>query len=110
MPENQRLVDCRPRWITWANAGANVRFYFGVSFQCPLCQKSHAVHFEPPIDSDGLLNKYGPDWSWKEKQHLYWTRLVGETFETLCLSPSIKAGDCAVTIHNGELIAGLSKP
>lgn len=91
-----KLTDYDPHWITFPTAAEGLVFYYGVSFinpmgergPCPHCQKPQdqrlAVSFWPPIDPDGWAAKISlPDHS---KFH---TRVSGDTFDTLTISPSI---------------------
>jgi hypothetical protein len=97
-----RLTEFNPRWVIDGDivvGGQNVhnlqRQGMGLSFDCPCCRETRlAVYLQNPIDG-GLPSDDGQ----------LWTR-VGETFDTLTLSPSVDAskhGHWHGVIVNGEV-------
>lgn len=91
------LIDCKPRWITLVGWSAPEPFYIGVSFLCPHCPPDapeHGPHrrqrlvslFWPPIDPGNWLPRILTPQNQKTHAH---TRVSGETFATLTLTPSI---------------------
>lgn len=93
-----RLVDLDPRWFS---AGGDV---IGLTFDCPHCRDQRlGVEFDVGVDlrgaHPGVLVPVPPD----GKNH--WHR-VGETFETLTLTPSVDAsasGHWHGFVTNGEV-------
>jgi len=100
-----KLIDLHPRWTGVGDFGYEI--IDGVSFDCPHCKTQRlAVKFTPPIDRH--------DWGGKQIEFpiypLQWKR-VGDTFETLTLSPSVDASSRIDFqnhwhghIQNGEVI------
>lgn len=103
-----KLIDLDPRWYVDGEDPAP-RNGMGITFWCPHCRKVRlGVSFANPIDGgrpehmvphhDGhgqIVNASPPEW----------TR-VGDTFETLTLSPSINAsasGHWHGFIQNGAI-------
>ncbi len=92
-----RLTDYAPHWVNLPQAAPGVRFYIGVSFinpngergPCPACghqrDRRLAFNFWPPIDPDGLIEKMGIEYPHAG----FHTRVSGDTFDTLTISPSI---------------------
>lgn len=114
------LTDFKPKWLQPGNwSGTASPFYVGLSFLCPHCDHTDcptcghargqrvAFYFWPPIDPGGLMQAYGENW-WPKNgrgrdEH---TRVSGETFETLTISPSIgfdTSGHWHGHITNGEV-------
>lgn len=88
-----RLVDLNPRWLGTTDGVEG----WGVELDCPCgCSSRLPVPFTPALD--GTPGPYG---------HRGWARL-GDTFETLTLSPSIlrPAPQCGWHgyIRNGEIV------
>lgn len=84
-----RLADLDPRWVTVDEQRV------GVSFECPACRGKESdhggrvfVYVDPPLDA-------GPP-----SPTPAWSR-VGDTFETLTLTPSIRVrtGDLSEHWH-----------
>lgn len=108
-----RLTDLAPHWVTFANPGDGVRFYYGVSFLCPHCEhaacptcgaqrgKRMAVSFWPPVDPDNLLAS-----GMTEIPHDgFHKRISGEDFDRLTLEPSIGfEGHWHGRITNGQIV------
>ena len=71
----ERLVDCEPRWVDDVSG-----VFCYVHFRCPEGHDGcwHTIPFVPALS--------GPTQSFP---HAYWHR-VGDTFETLTLTPSIR--------------------
>jgi len=104
-----RLVDLNPRWFS-AEGSPDI---IGVTFDCPCCPPDGkitslgskyrpriGVLFVEEIDRDGLPN----DVHWT-RPGIKWHR-VGDTFDTLSLTPSIDAskfGHWHGFITNGEV-------
>lgn len=89
-----KLVDLDPHWIGLKGWVASDPFYVGVSFLCPHCpvdasehgkhrRRRLAVNFWPPIDPYDWLSRI------IKPPAIGHTRVRGETFDTLTLSPSI---------------------
>lgn len=98
-----KLTTLNPRWIGLHNWSDDSIYHIGVSFDSPKQNgKRLAVLFSPPIDPDGLAQK----WQWGEpfKDAKKWKR-TGETFETLTLAPSLDFSpiDWHGHITNGEV-------
>lgn len=74
-----RLSDCDPRWVV--TGGSPDRC--GVSFACPEGHEGcrHVIPFTPALDGS-------PATGWQQNGAI-WQR-IGDTFETLTLSPSIR--------------------
>lgn len=70
-----RLVDCRPRWTARADG-----IISWITFECPEGHAGclHTIPFTPALDG----STFAPE-------HAVWER-VGESFEMLTLSPSIR--------------------
>lgn len=68
------LVDCNPRWVSHFTEGVPD----GIEFDCPEGHEgcTYVIPFTPAFDGE-------------QKTSQAWLR-TGDTFETLCLSPSIK--------------------
>lgn len=103
-----KLTELNPHWITFSqNCGVPV--YIGMTFRCPHCPAGDrgetgyiAVYFDKPVDPEQWLPRCEPLGKLAEFQ---WHR-VGETFETLTLTPSINAGGVGHWhgwITNGEI-------
>jgi hypothetical protein len=110
-----KLIDLAPRWVGAGGEGitqadgspAPERHGVGITFICPCGTHPRdgeydtdrcCIIFENPLDGGGRFDATTPG-------H-YWTR-VGETFETLSLTPSIqRVGGCGWHgfITNGEMI------
>lgn len=117
-----RLVELDPRWVAVGNwtmgayheAGTKffenpTPFYIGVNFRCPHCSKGFVgALFTNPIDPGDLILSGQINWSAVMAalpNYKFWTR-VGDTFETLSLSPSIdvsKAGHWHGSVTKGEV-------
>lgn len=99
-----RLIDLNPRWVGIVGWSSDSIYHIGVTFNSPLTGKRLAVLFVPPIDPDGLAQKYGWNHTPFPDQN-YWSRR-GDTFENLDLSPSIdfsKHGEWHGHIIGGEI-------
>lgn len=98
-----RLVDHEPRWALPSQWSAqSPPFYTGVSWNCPHCKARLAVQFHPPIDPEKLIGRM---FEWP-KYPAAWTRVSGDTFDTLTLIPSIGFDNPPHwhgTLTNGEL-------
>jgi hypothetical protein len=115
-----RLTELSPRWCAEYNAPPDAKQ--GVSFLCPHCKVTRlAIFFAPticgrePVDIK-LVHKQ-QILSDQDPQHvghladehvgrIVWTRVNGETFDTLSLQPSIDAsawGCWHGHITNGEV-------
>lgn len=114
-----KIAQLAPKWIQpsqWADPG--IPFFIGMSFNCP-CEKCSVaacstcghrpqsrrlvVMFHPAVDPAHLQDKYGPGW-WPRPAGAH-TRVSGETFETLTITPSIgyeSIGHWHGHITNGE--------
>ena len=89
-----KLTDLNPRWVGAGGEGiydkdmkpVPPRHGVGVTFDCPCgCADRCYIPFENPLDGGLML---------QDEKHS-WDR-VGDTFETLRLSPSIqRVGGCA---------------
>lgn len=100
-----RLTELQPRWI--AEYGAPPDWKQGVSFLCPHCQVVRLATFfapticgNPPVDiakvhKQQILSDVDPEHvGHLADEHVgkvIWTRVSGETFDDLTLSPSIDA-------------------
>lgn len=95
-----RFSDLSPKWIGVSRESCSEQglgCFYGVSFLCPHCLKQKlAVNFKPFIDPSDLYNRHMwafPRYAIKglgaENEVLWWTRVSGESFDTLTLSPSI---------------------
>lgn len=80
-----KLTELEPRWSGFPS------IITGVTFLCPHCKTQRlGVHFNPPIDPDGWWDKIArPTYI----DINVWTRISGETFDTLTLTPSIDASE-----------------
>lgn len=108
-----RLTDLAPRWVNMPQAAPGVRFYIGVSFlcptddhgSCPTCGHQRgrrlAFSFWPPIDPDNLLGR-GIEYPHDN----FHTRVSGETFDTLTITPSIGLDP----VWHGNITAGEITP
>lgn len=98
-----RLAELKPKWVVPNGWVGSERFACGVTFRCPHCPETGqriGVAFWPPIDPDGLVEKY----SFKNWHPLSWVRASGDTFDTLTLSPSL---DISVAGHwHGHIVNG----
>lgn len=113
-PLTVKLTAFAPHWITPSNWSDQAPpFYTGCSFLCPHCpadlpehgperRRRLVVMFWPPIDPDGLMAKYGPDW-WP-KLGVQHQRVSGDTFDTLTIAPSI--GFDSIGHWHGHIIDG----
>lgn len=76
-----RLIDCNPRWAHYHGADKPAD---GITFDCPEGHASckHTVPFTPALDGTPMpvVQHNGAHWHRK-----------GDTFETITLSPSIRA-------------------
>lgn len=112
-----RLTALDPHWITVGGWVSPELYAIGVRFDCPHCDPSLPAHgpnrkrrvvvfFWPHIDGGGFYGKYGANWG---KPHMPedWTRVAGETFDTLTLTPSVNASEPGGHWHghitNGEV-------
>lgn len=80
-----KLTDLNPRWTGLSVSGHEL--VDGITFDCPHCRNQRlGVKFTPPLDKN----------NWKQRSieypiyQLMWQR-VGDTFETITLSPSVNA-------------------
>ncbi len=89
-----RLIDLEPHWVCLPTWSAPELFAIGITFLCPHCRKVRVgVSFDPPVDPTGLI---GRAFQWVRGNasglgpgtHL-WTRMSGETFDSLTLTQSI---------------------
>jgi hypothetical protein len=96
-----RLTDLNPRWIGFKDA----TLHYGVSFDCPTDRNRRlVVHFQPPIDPEGWLQRGVAIPT--DREQFVWNR-QGDTFETLTLSPSVDASKYGLWhghIRNGEIV------
>lgn len=98
-----RLSDLQPGWTAPSAGWCAPSYRDGLTFLCPCCLKTRlGILFEPPIDPDGLREKFQlGDLHIGEK---VWRRERGETFDDLTLSPSI---DCSESGHwHGHICTG----
>lgn len=95
-----RLADLHPAWVGTLDG----RHGTGVTFDCPCepCSGSatrrriHAM-FSQPLDGGPPVRSHGPLWA-----------RVGDTFETLTLTPSI---DASADGHwHGHITDGVARP
>ena len=95
-----KLLDLQPHWVGLAPGHA-----IGITFLCPHCQKIRlGVAFDVPIGGELLDTFIGPRLVTDSLKK--WHR-TGETFETLCLTPSIDASQFEHWhgyITNGEVL------
>ena len=110
-----RLTVLSPRWVANANDGVRQAAKTGISFVCPHCKKQRlVVFFKPYIDPDNEAAwrawklPDAPDMNTGEPSKIkFWNRTAGESFETMCLSPSIDfsgfEGHWHGFITNGEV-------
>src|SRR5437867_3907648 len=86
-----KLVELDPRWVTFDNWHGE-SFWYGVNFRCPHCRTVFVgVQFKNPIDPANYIERGIVDWTKymaAQEQQKFWDR-VGDTFETLTLTPSI---------------------
>lgn len=75
-----RLVDLDPNWVSTSG-----RQGMGLRFRCPHCDTHLVVWFENPLDN-------GPSLDPAKHRAPLWKRM-GDTFETLTLTPSINASE-----------------
>lgn len=104
-----RLTELHPKWITLNGWADDRPFYVGITFRCPHCPDGErgyvqylAVFFENPIDPHGLV---GSMFALPRLKDTLWYR-TGDTFETLCLTPSVdasKVGHWHGSISCGEV-------
>lgn len=81
-----RLTDLDPGWWVTSEGSTSGRHGMGLSFQCPCkpgCDLTLGVWFANPLDG-------GPPAPEGEMPKPRWVR-VGDTFETMTLTPSIDA-------------------
>lgn len=111
-----KLIELEPRWV--AEYGAPDDAKQGVSFLCPHCRiVKLAVFFSPticgrpPVDIDAFHKaRWDEAHAHLEDHHVgatIWTRVSGETFDDLTLSPSIDASKWGCWhgfITNGEAL------
>lgn len=97
-----RLVDCNPRWVSGRYTGHDADYTNGVHFDCPEGHEgcSHAIPFTPALDSS-------PSSSW-QTNGAQWQR-VGDTFETLTLSPSIRREPTYASIEAAVAAGGIAE-
>lgn len=81
-----KLTDLNPRWFVLDDGGARV----GLTFECPHCRTQRlgvVFHHDghAAIEDQYILARHGA----ADANHI-WT-MIGETFETLTLSPSVDA-------------------
>jgi hypothetical protein len=106
-----KLTELNPRWVacgfpafvqTANNWAADLPIRRGLTFDCPHCRVQRlGVMFDPLINPENHTVKDEPKY---EGQKL-WTRISGETFDTLTLEPSLdtsKDGHWHGRITNGE--------
>lgn len=95
-----KLTELKPRWVGYGDPATESSIINGVSFLCPHCGKETgqrlAVMFHPAIDKWGWIARG------VEIHHgaIEWTRGVGDTFDTLTLSPSINAQAARMDFQN----------
>lgn len=94
-----RLTDLSPAWVGTLDG----RHGTGVSFDCPCCRTRGGadrivrrihVMFVEPLDGGAPVRSHGPLW-----------KRIGESFETLTLTPSVDAssdGHWHGHVTNGE--------
>jgi hypothetical protein len=95
-----RLIDLNPRWT------GSSEIKEGLTFDCPHCRTQRlGLLFKNPIDPNGWLAKGVTRHHDKNE----WDR-VGETFETLTLTPSINTTNFGFDSHwhgfikDGEIV------
>lgn len=97
-----RLTELEPKWTGYGTDDYG-KIYDGISFLCPHCKVHRlAIHFMPPIDPE--------NW-WPRITHptyhdlLVWTRVSGDTFDDLTITPSINVelANWHGFITNGEI-------
>lgn len=93
-----KLADLRPKWVTLNGWSLPDRpFYIGLTFYCPHCaadlpehgearKQRLAVSFWPPIDPTNAKELFASPLPRSESA---WSRVTGDTFDTLTLIPSI---------------------
>jgi hypothetical protein len=109
-----RLAELNPRWVAEADAPEGHKQ--GVSFVCPHCMDPNnrlAVFFNPPVVGNPpditQIHRDQADSGHLADHHvgrIVWTRVSGETFDDLTLTPSIDAsawGCWHGHITNGEV-------
>lgn len=109
-----RLSSLKPKWVTLQNWSSPSKFYVGLTFLCPHCsadlpehgqerRQRLAVSFRPPIDPDDIEAKFLVPLLTTGAE---WTRMAGDTFDTITLAPSINTeqhGHWHGFITNGEV-------
>ena len=79
------LLDFDPHWVGILRWSSPDPFYIGITFLCPHCGKTRLYcPFKNPIDPHGYIGRV---FNWPDTPG-GWLR-VGETFETITLSPSV---------------------
>ena len=91
-----------PHWV-----GLGPGHAVGMTFLCPHCRQIRlGIAFDPPIGGEILDTIIGPRLTLTHTDMKVWKRSGGETFETICLSPSIDTsehGHWHGFIVNGEV-------
>lgn len=92
-----RLTELSPKWVGINDQGRTA--HIGIGFQCPHCREQRlVVFFRPYIDPDNIvpLNMWrlpdAPNPNTGTIAPVNWWNRIGETYESLTLSPSVDVG------------------
>jgi hypothetical protein len=96
-----KLIDLNPKWDQ--NIPLADGIFTGLIYKCPVTRRMHTVDFFPIIDPYGVSKELLERIKVGRIGRLVWQR-IGDTFETITLTPSISRSCCHVTISNGMVL------